>query len=171
MPQNRIPDEYRGGSEIDEPALEALAERRDAIVGTLNRDGSIHMTPVWFLYEDGCLYFETNSATRKARNVAERQALTVLVPGTDRDVIATGHGRLISGEEGMEINRRLRAKYVTEEGQGPVGRFFEQIDDVAVELKPSSVTTWSNQKLRDSMRSIPEYTPDTVAAWFYPMES
>ena len=171
MSRTRIPDEYRGGQEIDETALEALAERRNAIVGTINEDGTVLMTPVWFLYENGLLYFETNSATRKARNVTERRALTVLVPGTDKDVIAMGHGRLIYGEEGMEINRRVRAKYVTEEGQGPVGRFFEQIDDVAVELTPSSIATWTNTKLRNSLRSIPEYTPDAATTWFLPMDS
>jgi hypothetical protein len=82
-----------------------------------------------------------------------------------------GRGRLIHGEEGTEINRRVRAKYVTEEGQGPVGRFFEQIDDVAVESRPSSVATWTNTKLRESLRSIPEYTSEAAANWFRPMES
>jgi len=168
MTETRIPEEYRGGQEIDEGALEALAERRNAIVGTLNRDGTIHMTPVWFLYEDGRLYFETNSATRKARNVSERHALTVLVPGSNKDVIAMGEGRVLHGEEGSEINRRIRAKYVTEEGQGPVGAFFDQLDDVAIELTPVSVATWTNTKLREGLRSIPGYAPDD---WFHPMDS
>jgi len=168
MSVTRIPDEYRGGQEVDEGALEALGERRNAIVGTLNSDGTIHMTPVWFLYENGCLYFETNSATRKARNVSERYALTVLVPGTHKDVIAMGVGRVIHGEEGMELNRRIRAKYVTEEGQDLVGRFFDQIDDVAIELAPSSIATWTNAKLREGLRSIPGYSPDD---WFHPMDS
>jgi hypothetical protein len=70
----------------------------------------------------------------------------------------------------MAINRRIRAKYVTEEGQGPVGRFFEQIDDVAVELTPSSIATWTNSKLRESLDSIPEWTSESGAAWFKPMD-
>lgn len=82
-----------------------------------------------------------------------------------------GHGRLIHGEEGMEINRRVRAKYLTEEGQGPVGGFFEQIDDVAIELKPSSIATWTNTKLRESLHSIPEYTPEVAATWFRPRDT
>ena len=170
MARTRIPDEYRGGQEIDGQAPEALAERRNAIVGTLNEDGTIHMTPVWFLYEDGHIYFETNSATRKARNVADRQALTVLVPGTDMDVILMGHGRLIRDQEALETNRRIRAKYVTEEALGPVGSFFDQVDDVAVELTPLSVATWTNTKLRESLSSIPEYSPEAAATWFRPMD-
>lgn len=170
MSEARIPDEYLGGQQVDESALDALAERRNAIVGTLNRDGTIHMTPVWFLYEKGLFYFETNSATRKARNVAQRHALSMLVPGTDMDVIAMGAGRVIHGEDAMAINRRIRAKYVTEEGQGPVGRFFEQVDDVAVELTPSSIATWTNAKLRESLHSIPEWTSESGAAWFRPMD-
>lgn len=155
---------------MDEQALATLGERRNAIVGTLNADGTIHMTPVWFLYEEGRLYFETNGSTRKARNVADRNALTMLVQGSGVDVIAMGHGRLVGGEQGQDINRRLRAKYLTEAGQGPLGRFYEVLDDVAVELEPVTVVTWTADKFFESWAELPEYTPEAFEGWFKPYD-
>lgn len=168
--KRQIPEEYRGTSTLDQRAQATLEERRNAIVGTLNSDGTVHMAPVWFLHEEGSFYFETNGATRKARNVAERTTLTMLIQGSGVDVIAMGHGRVIGGERGQDINRRLRAKYLTEEGQGPLGRFYEALDDVAVELKPVTVVSWTADKFFESWAELPEYTPEAFEEWFKPYD-
>jgi hypothetical protein len=49
-----------------------LGHRQSAAAGTLNEDGSIHLAYVILLYEDGRLYLEAASVTRKARNAAAR---------------------------------------------------------------------------------------------------
>ena len=43
-----------------------------ASLGTESEDGSTHLTAVWYLFEDGCLYVATSSRSRKARNVLSR---------------------------------------------------------------------------------------------------
>ena len=79
-------------------------QRVTATVGTLNEDGSVHLAYVIFLHEDGKLYFETSSVTRKARNVLSRPQATLLVQGsasTGRNlmVAAEGTARVIEGPE------------------------------------------------------------------------
>ena len=38
-----------------------LGERRYAVLATHDRDGGIHLTPIWFLFEDDRFYFASSS--------------------------------------------------------------------------------------------------------------
>ena len=53
----------------------------NATIGTLNPDGSIHLAFVLFLWEDGKLYFETSSITKKARNIVARSTASFAFEG------------------------------------------------------------------------------------------
>ncbi len=128
--------------------LEVLEKRYIATLATENADGSIHLTAVWYLFEDGCLYVATSSRTRKARNVAARPKgslmVDVRIPGTERGITAAGKVELIAGEQSQAINRRLHRRYlsaaaIADPGVGPV---FAGFDDVTIRLTPASWTTW-----------------------------
>jgi hypothetical protein len=56
-----------------------FSKRVTAARGTGNEDGSIHLTYVSRLHEDGPVFVETSSVTRKARNIAGRPSATFLV--------------------------------------------------------------------------------------------
>jgi general stress protein 26 len=57
-----------------DPGLHDLLQRRlIATLGTENADGSIHLTAVWFLFEENSFYIATSSKTKKARNVLAKQ--------------------------------------------------------------------------------------------------
>ena len=127
---------------------ELLRGRYIASLGTENVDGSIHLTAVWYLFEDGCLYVATSSKTQKGRNVAARSKASLMVdvrkPGAERGVTATGAVDMISGKQSQEINRRIHSRYLSaaamsDPGIGPV---FESFDDITIRLTPTSWITW-----------------------------
>ncbi|MGH9212138.1 MAG: pyridoxamine 5'-phosphate oxidase family protein [Acidimicrobiales bacterium] len=133
---------------------DVLGQRLTASVGTRNADGSIHLAYVIFLHEDGGLYFETSSVTRKARNAAQRGWISLLVQGqasTGRHlmVAAEGRARLIEGAEAHEINHRLRAKYLKPEALDAIDRVWGRLDDVAVELTPNKWRSWTGSILHE----------------------
>ena len=127
---------------------EVLAARSAASVGTLNADGSIHLAYVIFLHENGRLYFETASITRKARNAAARGRASMLVQGrastgTSLMVAAEGTATVIDGARAHEINERLRAKYIRPEALDGVNQAWRPLDDVAVEIEPHAWRSWT----------------------------
>jgi PPOX class probable F420-dependent enzyme len=135
-------------AEIDE----VLGQRRSAALGTLNEDGSIHLTYVIFLHEDGRLYLETASVTRKARNVAARPQASMLIQGpasTGRSlmVAAEGSARVIEGAEAHAINHRLRAKYIRPGALDAIDRAWGRFDDVAIEITPRRWRSWTGELL------------------------
>ncbi|MGH9710836.1 MAG: pyridoxamine 5'-phosphate oxidase family protein, partial [Candidatus Acidiferrales bacterium] len=64
---------------LDPTLQDFLGGRYIATLGTENADGSIHLTAVWYLFENDCLFVATSSKTRKARNVTERPTDSLMV--------------------------------------------------------------------------------------------
>ena len=137
-------------AEIDD----VLAQRGSAAVGTLNEDGSIHLAYVIFLYEDGRLYLETASVTRKARNALARPQASMLIQGTASTgrglmVAAEGTARVIDGDEAQAINHRLRAKYIRPGELDAIDRVWGRLDDVAIEITPLRWRSWTGDVLHE----------------------
>ncbi|HET8669551.1 MAG TPA: pyridoxamine 5'-phosphate oxidase family protein, partial [Candidatus Saccharimonadales bacterium] len=62
---------------LTDPMREILEARHYATLATHNEDGSIHLTPVWYLFDNGRFYVGSPSSSRKARNVAARPNATI----------------------------------------------------------------------------------------------
>ena len=137
-----------GAHPTQEEIDEMLAQRASAALGTLNEDGSIHLTYVIFLHEAGRLYLETSSVTRKARNASARGRATMMIQGsasTGRGLMVSAEGiaRVIYGSEAHAINHRLRAKYIRPEALDAVDRAWGRLDDVAIEIAPRRWRSWT----------------------------
>ena len=66
-------------SKLSESMIEFLNGCHYATLGTFNEDGSIHLTTVWYLFDNGRFYFVTGSSARKARNCKARPLASVVV--------------------------------------------------------------------------------------------
>ena len=54
-----------------------------ARLGTINEDGTVHMAPVFFKYEDGQILIATQDPSRKIRNIKRNNRVTVLIDTTE----------------------------------------------------------------------------------------
>lgn len=142
---------YRAGHGLDDAAVELLGCGRLTIFGTEDPDGSVHLTPVMYLFDAGRVHIETSSASRKARNVLARPRATVLVLdhriGNSAWVSGTGPAELIRGEEADRIGRRIRSRYLTERGEQEYGSVLARYDDAAIVVTPRSWMTWDTSAL------------------------
>jgi PPOX class probable F420-dependent enzyme len=133
---------------LDPTLRELLRGRYIATLGTENADGTIHLTAVWYLFEDGYLFIATSSKSRKARNIAARATASLMVdvrkPGAERGVNGAGKAELISGEQSGEINRRIHHRYMSAAAIADphIGPVFASFDDVTIRVTPVSWTVW-----------------------------
>jgi PPOX class probable F420-dependent enzyme len=132
-----------------DPTFQQMLQRRFiATLGTTNADGSIHMTAVWYVFEEGCLFVATSSKSRKARNVAAQAKASLMVdarkPGSERGVTAAGRADLLSGDQSREINRRIHTRYLSAAAiaDSQIEPVFASFDDVTLRLTPESWITW-----------------------------
>ncbi|MGH8824628.1 MAG: pyridoxamine 5'-phosphate oxidase family protein [Jiangellaceae bacterium] len=143
---------YRDHPTADE-IEDVLALRATATVGTINEDGSVHLAFVIFLHHDGRLYFETSSVTRKARNVQRTGRASMIVQGRSTTsgrhlmVSAEGAGRVLSGPDARQINRRLRAKYIRPDALDDIDSAWNAFDDVAIEITPGTWRSWTGSTM------------------------
>jgi F420H(2)-dependent biliverdin reductase len=80
--------------ELDDELRSFLHSRRYAVLATHDPDGRIHLTPIWYLFQDDSFYFPSSSKSRKLKNIGRDPAGSVVVearePGQDRWVSASG---------------------------------------------------------------------------------
>ena len=133
---------------LDQALQEFLQGRYIASLGTENADGTIYLTAVWYLFDEGSLVVATSSKSRKARNVAARPKASLMVDtrkrGTERGVTAAAKAELISSAQSGEINRRIHDRYMSPAAISDphVGAVLASFDDVTIRLTPVSWTTW-----------------------------
>jgi|SRR5450432_1977435 PPOX class probable F420-dependent enzyme len=133
---------------IDAALQEILRGRHIATLATENPDGTIHLTAVWFLFENGQLFVATSAKTRKARNLAARPKASLMVdirkPGAECGVTVAGAADLLSGQPSREINRRIHARYLSAAAMADPGiePVFASFDDVTVRITPASWFSW-----------------------------
>jgi PPOX class probable F420-dependent enzyme len=137
-----------------DPTLQELLRRRYiATLGTENPDGTIHLTAVWYLFEDGYLFVATSSKSRKARNIVARAKASLMVdvrkPGAERGVNGAGKAEVISGEQSREINRRIHGRYMSAAAMSDphIEPVFASFDDVTIRITPGSWTAWNMAEL------------------------
>jgi PPOX class probable F420-dependent enzyme len=66
-----------------EELVSFLEEAHFARLGTINEDGSIHIAPIFFKYDNGQILMATQNPSRKVRNIKRNNQVTILIDTTD----------------------------------------------------------------------------------------
>jgi PPOX class probable F420-dependent enzyme len=151
-----------------------LAERRYAILATHDADEMIHLTPVWFMFDNGRFFFASSSDSRKVGNVRRNPATSVIVdarrPGNEKWVSAGGRADVFAGEESSVLNSLIRHRYLSQEALADkrVEPVYAAADDVTIRLTPETWRSWSAEALDGAFfGGILGADPDR---WFLPVE-
>jgi PPOX class probable F420-dependent enzyme len=125
-----------------------LGERRCAVLATHDADGRIHLTPIWFLFEDDCFCFASSSGSRKVKNVERELSASVVVdarePGRERWVSASGPVEILRDAESQSINARIRRRYLAPDAlDGPIDAALAASDDITLRLAPTTWHSWT----------------------------
>jgi PPOX class probable F420-dependent enzyme len=152
-----------------------LTERRYATLATHDPDGSIHLTPVWFMFDGGRFYFESFSGSRKVKNLQKYASASVVVdarePGRERWVSATGTVEIVAGAEAQAINARIRRRYLTQAAleDERIEPVFAAGDDVTIVLTPARWRSWAAKDL--DAHSFGGALGQTPERWFLPVDA
>lgn len=136
---------YRStAQELTDGMREFLERQTFAMLATYHPDGSIHVVPLSYIFEDGCFFCATSSSSRKARNLVARPEATIMVDdrSTLEWVSATGTAELVRGQRSREINARLYRRSWTEADLETVGPLLERTDDVTIAITPRRWRAW-----------------------------
>ncbi|MDO3684019.1 pyridoxamine 5'-phosphate oxidase family protein [Micromonospora sp. C28ISP2-4] len=94
------------------PAVEdRLARERNVWLCTLRRDGSPHVTPVWFVHADDVWWIGCDGRSVKARNVAADPRVSLALEDGVHPVVAEGDARVHRADFPPAIVAAFAEKY------------------------------------------------------------
>jgi len=123
---------------------EQMARSRNYWIGTTHPDGRPHLAPVWGIWLDETLYFSTDPASRKARNLAASPELVVHLESGDEVVVFEGTAESVSEPSVLApYLDAYEAKYAIRPdlGSPPQGTF---------RLRPRVAYTWREKDFPSS---------------------
>lgn len=138
----------------DDEIAAFLAERRKLHVATLDRDGTPHLMPMYFLVVDGAVTFWTYTTSQKIVNLRRDPRITVMVEDGEayfdlRGVQIAGRAHLTSDVVLVTtFGERLYERYfgpLDENGRAYVARSATRRTVVTVD--PLRVVSWDHRKL------------------------
>ena len=127
---------------------ELLGGRFIASLASHNPDGSVHLVAVWYWFDGTHIYIATSAATRKAKNLQSNPAVSLMIDSRDvatsRGVSIKGTAQILTGDSSRKWNERVHSKYLSEAALADpkVGGMFARMDDVTIQITPTSVITW-----------------------------
>jgi PPOX class probable F420-dependent enzyme len=127
-------------------AREFLREDHVAVVSTLNKDGSSHVTTIWYLLaDDGTLVVTTPVRSQKIQNLRRDPRIALCVGGAGRSVSL--YGRVSISEDQARVQQDIEQiveRYVKEAGmRSQVVRNLLQRAPVALRFLPEKITEFS----------------------------
>lgn len=130
-----------------------LEGRYIAAFASHNRDGSIHIVSVWYLFDGSSLYIATSDRSRKARNAQSNSQVSLMIDS--RDVTAScgvnvsGTADILRGELSKSWVARIHRKYLSDAAikDPKVGPVFAAADDVVIKISPESVIAWDMREI------------------------
>ena len=141
---------YRQSPPLNEEELKAfLNQALVARLGSLNPDGSIHLVPVWFKYEEGDILIGTDERTRKAKNIQRNQDVSLLIDSPERPY----KGVLIYGQAQLDhddaLGKRIAilARHLPAEIAQKVGHdLASQFALITIRIKPQRIISFDDAK-------------------------
>jgi PPOX class probable F420-dependent enzyme len=132
-----------------------VAEQRSLQVATINRDGTPHLSTLWFAIVEGAIAFETFTKSQKVRNLERDPRITVLLE--DGDVYDQLRGVTISGVAELRTDAASVLPIAVAVGRrnqsGIPGGLLEETTTrvaskrTAVLVRPRRIVSWDHRKL------------------------
>jgi hypothetical protein len=117
-------------------AEERLVSSRNYWIVSANAGGRPHAMPVWGLWLDGAVWFSSDQASRKARNIAARPGIVVHLESGDEVVIAQGDAEEVTERASLEpFARAYREKY-------GIGIDLDHAIGLTYRVRPHTVLGW-----------------------------
>ncbi len=135
-------------STLSDSAKEFLRGDHVGVVGTVNPDGSSHLTTIWYLLADnGTVVMSTPDRTRKVKNLHRDPRIALCVGDGSRSVSLYGDVTISQDPTRVrEAVEQLVKRYIQPEGvwAQAIATFVQQ-SRVVLSFTPEKVTEFSTQ--------------------------
>jgi len=127
---------------LSSKALEFLEGRHFGKLGTVMKDGSPHVTPIWYMLDGGKLIINTTNERVKYFNVRRDNRVCLLVDDGYPYVIIFGTARIATERDGKKDIESLAIRYQGEErGRKAARSIYWKQPRVSIEVVPERMVS------------------------------
>ncbi len=109
-------------------------------LATIHRDGTPHVTPVWFLYEEGKFLVNTSEDRVKFKNIKRDDRVALLIDDEYVYVLVEGAARVAKERDPFKDIETLAIRYVGEQqGKKQFREHYSKQKRVSIEISPERV--------------------------------
>ena len=141
-----------------EERLQFLEKQISLQIGTINKDGSPHLTTMWYVYDGDNFIFHTYTKSQKIINLKRDSRITLLTEAGSQysdlqGIIVYGNAEIINGKDSLEEVIRymemVGEKYIKDEegSQYIEGMKLQAPKRSVVIVKPSKFISWDHTKI------------------------
>jgi len=136
---------------LNEKELDSLLkEPLNGRLCSINEDGTIHVAPIWFKYDNGEILMGTQEISRKVRNIKRNKKVSVQIDISEWPY----KGVLIYGEARLDYDDLIEKRIAISEKYGSSGEEAEAfVQDIAkkwkqvlVRVKPTKIVSFDYSK-------------------------
>ncbi|HKM75356.1 MAG TPA: pyridoxamine 5'-phosphate oxidase family protein [Candidatus Bathyarchaeia archaeon] len=130
-----------------------LSNGRILRVASVGSDGTPHIAPIWYVYENGKFYVQTGPRSRKAQNIKANSKVAFSVDVGERfydlkAVIGKGTARILTERKfNDEIGKRILLKYLGDLND-PAAKQLANLEHIVIEITPTTKTSLDYSKNR-----------------------
>lgn len=120
-----------------------LDERHTLILTTLRRDGTPHMTTVWYRWDGEAFWISTNRDRVKYRHIERDPRVGVLVDAPEREMAVSASGKAVTaatGDDAYDGALAIVSRYVADGAAYLNERRGEP--RVLLRIKPDTLMSW-----------------------------
>lgn len=138
---SRIIEKSLMPASLNQKEIEFVSKLEFCKLASINEDGSPHVTPTWFMYEDktNILAISTGEKTIKAQNVRKDSRVSVLLDDDYSYVTVIGTAKINSDRDGNKDTETMAIKYMGEESAKKSLPELLKIKHVTIEVTPQRV--------------------------------
>ena len=124
-----------------------LVEPQICVLATVNPNGSAHVMPMWYLYEDGEIFFMTGAGSQKVKNVRRNGQATVVVDRREPPyyaVMVYGEAEVLPALDHAQKQRTVE-RYLGAEGARSYLENTAGDDGVSIRVRPSRMVEFNGR--------------------------
>lgn len=148
-PKRVVAEAYPQVVALTQEELETfLAKKLVARLGTHNADGTIHLTPNWYIYQNGVFSLSSQTKTRKVKNIQRDHRVTLLIDTDEMPytgVMIYGMAELDT-EGAMQKRIPIFERYIGEHAEGYAQGLADKWRPVIIRVKPTRVISFDDNK-------------------------
>ena len=115
------------------------------------RDNKPHVTPIWYVYQNGKFYISTSSKTRKVKNLKKNKNVAFCLDVGEafadvKAVVGSGTAQIVTDPKlASDVDAKIKIKYLGSTDH-PIAKKLAELDDTVIEITPSLKISWDYSK-------------------------